>query len=309
MTGATLTSGSSLVSSRPRAMRKFKNSLAAVLVTLSFLIALVPLVWLLWSVVSKGLAPILRSGWFSSDLGTRLYTDSGGGALAAIIGTLEQTAICSLISIPIAVLVGIYLVEYGSGWLAKATTFMVDILTGIPSIVAALFVYAVFFIHFGAQFAGLYVSIALVMLMIPVVVRTTEEMLRLVPSELREASYALGVPKWRTILRVVLPTAFTGIMTGIILGIARVAGETAPLLILDKYTQHTNANPFAGWQAALSTMIKDQVNNLGASYSFTGQQQHNYAVDRMWGAALTLIVLVMLLNLIARLIAGRSRVN
>ncbi|HKC27690.1 MAG TPA: phosphate ABC transporter permease PstA [Jatrophihabitans sp.] len=309
MTGAVLTSQSSLSASPRRPLRKVKNSLAAVLVTLSFLIALVPLVWLLWTVVSKGLQPILRSGWFSSDLGTRLYTDPGGGALAAIIGTLEQVAICSVISIPIAVLVGIYLVEYGRGWLSKTTTFMVDILTGIPSIVAALFIYAVFFIHFGAQFAGLYVSIALVMLMIPVVVRTTEEMLKLVPNELREASYALGVPKWRTITRVVLPTAFSGIMTGVVLGIARVAGETAPLLILDKYSQHANGNPFSGWQAALSTMIKDQVNNLGATHSFTGQVQHNYAVDRMWGAALTLIILVMLLNLVARLIARRSKVS
>jgi phosphate transport system permease protein len=309
MTSGVLTSQSSLSASPGRALRKLKNSLAAVLVTLSFLIALVPLIWLLWTVVSKGLKPILRSGWFGSDLGTRLYTDSGGGALAAIIGTLEQVAICSIISIPIAVLVAIYLVEYGHGWLTKTTTFMVDILTGIPSIVAALFIYAVFFIHFGAQFAGVYVAVALVMLMIPVVVRTTEEMLKLVPNELREASYALGVPKWRTITRVVLPTAFSGIMTGIVLGIARVAGETAPLLILDKYTQHTNGNPFTGWQSALSTMIKDQVNNLGSSYSFTGQAQHNYAVDRMWGAALTLIILVMLLNLIARLIARRSKVS
>jgi len=309
MTAVSLPSGSTLADARGSGKRKFKNSLAAVLVTLCFLIALIPLVWLLYDVVSKGLAPMLRSGWFTSDVGTRLFTDSGGGALHAIIGTLEQVAICSLIAIPISVLTAVYLVEYGRGWFAKATTFMVDILTGVPSIVAALFIYAVFFIHFNGQFAGVWVSLALVMLMIPVVVRTTEEMLKLVPNELREASYALGVPKWKTVLRVVLPTAMSGIITGIVLGVARVAGETAPLLILTKYTPHTNNNPFTGFQAALPTMIKDQVNNLGASYSFTGQPIHNYARDRMWGAALTLIVFVLLLNLIARLIARRSKIK
>jgi phosphate transport system permease protein len=289
--------------------RKAKDRIATTVIYASVALALVPLVWLLWTVLSRGLRAITAGGWFTGSQRGITYRDGGGGALHAIVGTIEQVALCTLISVPIALLVAIYLVEYGRGPLARATTFMVDILTGIPSIVAALFIYAVFFIHFGAQFAGVYVAVALVMLMIPVVVRTTEEMLKLVPNELREASYALGVPKWRTITRVVLPTAFSGIMTGIVLGIARVAGETAPLLILDKYTQHTNGNPFTGWQSALSTMIKDQVNNLGSSYSFTGQAQHNYAVDRMWGAALTLIILVMLLNLVARLIARRSKVS
>jgi phosphate transport system permease protein len=306
---ATLSPPSALAASPGRGKRRFKNSLAGVLVTLSFGIALVPLIWLLYTVVSKGLHAMTRDGWFSQDLGTKTYTDPGGGAFAAIIGTLEEVAACALISVPIALLVAIYLVEYGRGWLAKTTTFMVDILTGIPSIVAALFIYAVFFIHLGAQFSGIYASIALVMLMIPVIVRTTEEMLKLVPNELREASYALGVPKWKTIMRIVLPTAFTGITTGVVLGIARVAGETAPLLVLVKYTQHTNYNLFSGFQASLPLMIKDQLNNLGASHSFTGQAQHNYAVDRMWGAALTLIVLVMALNLIARLIGRRNQIS
>jgi phosphate transport system permease protein len=306
---ATIVAGSTLSAPPGTRLRKFKNSLAGVLVTAAFGIALIPLVWLLWTVVSKGLHTITRNGWFTKDLGTRTFTDSGGGALHAIIGTLEEVAICAVISVPIALLVAIYLVEYGRGWLAKLTTFMVDILTGVPSIVAALFVYTVFFIHFGAQFAGVYASLALVMLMIPVVVRTTEEMLKLVPNELREASYALGVPKWKTIMRIVLPTAFTGITTGIVLGIARVAGETAPLLVLVKYTPHTNNNPFSGFQASLPLMIKDQVQNLGAKYSFTGGKATNFAPDRMWGAALTLIVIVMLLNLIARFVGRFSKIS
>jgi phosphate transport system permease protein len=309
MTAIASVTRSTLAASPGRGRRKFKNYLASVLVSLAFAIALIPLVWLLWTVVSKGLHAVTQSGWFTSDLGTRTYTESGGGALHAIIGTLEEVAICAVISIPIAVLVAIYLVEYGRGWLAKLTTFMVDILTGVPSIVAALFIYAVFFIHLGAQFAGVYASIALVMLMIPVVVRTTEEMLKLVPNELREASYALGVPKWRTIVRIVLPTAFTGITTGVVLGVARVAGETAPLLVLVKYTPHTNTDPFSGFQASLPLMIKDQVNNLGATHNFTGGVAANYAPDRMWGAALTLIAIVMILNLLARFVGRFSKIS
>ena len=190
--------------------------------------------------------------------------DPGGGALARDHRHRSSRSCCARSSrVPIAVLVGIYLVEYGRGPLARVTTFMVDILTGIPSIVAALFIYAVFVTTFRGQRAGWLVSLALVMLMIPVIVRTTEEMLKLVPNELREASYALGVPKWKTIVRIVLPTAMTGIITGIVLGIARVAGETAPLLILVGYTQDTNGDLFSGFQGSLPGMINDQVGNLG----------------------------------------------
>lgn len=291
-------------------LRKFKNTLAAVLVTSSFGLALIPLIWLLYTVVSKGGRALTRSGWFTSDLGSRTFSDSGGGAYASIVGTVEEVALCAVIAVPISVLVAIYLVEYGRGRLAKTATFMVDILTGIPSIVAALFVYAVFLIHLGGGFAGVYASIALVLLMIPVVVRTTEEMLKLVPNELREASYALGVPKWKTVLKIVLPTALSGIVTGIVLGIARVAGETAPLLILVKYSQQTNYNLLDGFQGSLPLMIYSQVNNLGAgTTSFTGQKQANFAPDRMWGAALTLILIIMILNLVARLISRRSKVS
>jgi phosphate transport system permease protein len=296
--------------SRSHTVRKIKNNVATVMVTLAFLIALIPLVWLLWTVVSKGWHALTRDGWFTSDVGTRTYRDPGGGALHAIIGTAEQVLLCSLISVPIAVMVGIYLVEYGRGPLARTTTFMVDILSGVPSIVAALFIYAVFVTTLGGQRGGWLVSLALVLLMIPVIVRTTEEMLKLVPNELREASYALGVPKWKTIARIVVPTALTGIITGIVLGIARVAGETAPLLILVGYTDNTNTNLFgSGFQGSLPGMINAQVANLGANRSFTGQPIHNYAVDRMWGAALTLIIIVMGLNLIARLLGRFNKIS
>ena len=291
-------------------MRKVKNNAATVLVTLSFGVALVPLVWLLWTVIGKGWHALTRDGWFTQNVGTRTFRDPGGGALHAIIGTAEQVALCSVISVPIALMVGVYLVEYGRGPLAKATTFMVDILSGVPSIVAALFIYAVFITTFHGQRSGWLVSLAMVLLMIPVIVRTTEEMLKLVPNELREASYALGVPKWKTITRVVIPTALTGIITGIVLGIARVAGETAPLLILVGYTDNTNDNLFSnGFQGSLPGMINAQVSNLGNNRSFTGKPIHNYAVDRLWGAALTLIIIVMALNLIARLLGRFNKVS
>ena len=289
--------------------RRVKNNLATVLITSAFGVALIPLIWLLWTVVGRGWHVVVTSEWWTGDQRGITYRDPGGGALHAIIGTAEEVAICAVISIPIGILVAIYLVEYGTGRFARITTFMVDILTGIPSIVAALFVYAIFFIEFGAQFAGVYAALALVLLMIPVIVRTTEEMLKLVPNELREASYALGVPKWKTIVRIVLPTALSGITTGIVLGVARVAGETAPLLVLVQYSPNTNNNVFSGFQGSLPLLIRDQVKNLGANYSFTGHKIHNYAPDRMWGAALTLIIIVMGLNLIARLLGRFSKVS
>jgi phosphate transport system permease protein len=295
--------------------RKAKNATATVAVTACFLIAMVPLVWLLWTVVSKGIHAITRTGWFSRSQRNLTFTDPGGGAYHAILGTAEQVGLCTLISVPIALLVGIYLIEYGRGPMARAATFMVDILTGIPSIVAALFIYAVFIGTFHGQRAGWLVSLALVMLMIPVVVRTTEEMLRLVPNELREASYALGVPKWKTIIRIVLPTAMSGIITGVVLGIARVAGETAPLLILVGYAPSINTNLFAGSQGALPGMINDQAVNFTTRGTYQlgadGKPHlvHNYAIDRVWGAALTLIIIVMVLNLIARLIGRFNKVS
>lgn len=302
-----------------RGRRRFKNNLATVLVTLAFGVALVPLIWLLYVVVSKGAHAIVRSGWWGKDQAGVSSSVRGGGIFASLVGTAEQVLICTVISVPIALLVGIYLVEYGRGPFARITTFMVDILTGIPSIVAALFIYALFVTTLHGHRAGWLVSLALVILMIPVIVRTTEEMLKLVPNELREASYALGIPKWRTIVKVVLPSAFSGLMTGIILGVARVAGETAPLLILVGYSTTTNWNPFSGFQAALPTFINGQFININTSSGkgayhldangnrVTGAAA-NFAPERLWGAALSLIIIIMALNLVARLVSRRNRV-
>lgn len=302
--------------------RKVKNNVATVLMASAFVVALIPLVWLLWTVVSKGLSTILDANWWTETQRNITNTTPGGGALHAIVGTLEQVALCSLISIPIAILVGVYLVEYGTGRFARVVTFMVDILTGIPSIVAALFIYALFISTFGGKGAGFLVSLALVVLMVPVIVRATEEMLKLVPNELREASYALGIPKWRTIVKVVIPTAFTGIITGVVLGIARVAGETAPLLILVGYAPGMNTNLFdAGqFQGSLPGMINEQFQNLNQAAAGTGYQldkngnviqgvAQNFAPDRMWGTALTLILIVLVLNVIARVIGRFNKIT
>ncbi|MBK6870516.1 MAG: phosphate ABC transporter permease PstA [Kineosporiaceae bacterium] len=275
------------------AARALRDRLARVVAWGAFGTALIPLVWILWTVVSQGIGLLATSTWWTHSQRNINAADVGGGAVHAIQGTLIQAAVTAAISVPIAVFTAIYLVEYGRGKLARTISFMVDILSGVPSIVAALFIYAVWVTTFGLQRVGFAVSLALVLLMIPVVVRSTEEMLKLVPNELREASLALGVPRWITITRVVLPTAFSGIITGILLGLARVMGETAPLLILGPYTKNIATNLFSGYMPTLPTMINQDRTETGI----------DSAVERMWAAALTLILLVLLLNLTGRLIA------
>ncbi|MGZ4601703.1 phosphate ABC transporter permease PstA [Oryzihumus sp.] len=278
--------------------RAFRNQLARVVMWAAFLLALVPLVWILWTVLARGLHMLLTSDWWTHSQRGITSRMVGGGAVHAIQGTLIMAVVTAVIAVPIAVMTAIYLVEYGRGRFARAVSFMVDILTGIPSIVAALFIYAVWVTTFGFQRVAFAVCLALVLLMVPVVVRSTEEMLKLVPNELREASYALGVPKWKTIVRIVLPTAFSGIVTGVLLGLARVMGETAPLLILGPYTKEISTNLFGGLMATLPTMInQDRTESLQP------------ALDRVWGAALTLILLVLLLNLAGRVVARFGRVR
>jgi phosphate transport system permease protein len=201
-----------------------------------------------------------------------------------------------LISVPVGILAAIYLIEYGRGTIARLVTFFVDVMTGVPSIVAGLFAYALFVIFFGPGVRmGLGGAIALSVLMIPVVIRATEEMLKIVPNELREAAYALGVPKWLTVLKVVLPTALAGIATGVMIAIARVIGETAPLLLIAGFTASMNYNPFDERMMTLPVFVY-------TSYANQGVDMQAY-VDRAWAGALTLMIIVMVLNLVARLIS------
>ncbi|MCO7222175.1 phosphate ABC transporter permease PstA [Klenkia sp. PcliD-1-E] len=282
-----------VVSRAVEGRRKATDRLVTCLVSSAFAIAMVPLVSLVYTVVSNGIARLDGTFFSNSMVGV---VGEGGGAYHAIMGTLIITALAALISVPVGLLAAIYLVEYGRGRLKKALTFFVDVMTGIPSIVAGLFAYAFFVIFFGPGVRfGLGGAVALSVLMIPVVVRSAEEVLKLVPNELREASYALGVPKWRTVTKVVLPTAIAGLGTGVTLAIARVIGETAPLLVIVGITAATNVDPFDGRMATLPVFAYYQLTQPGVPPQF--------GIDRAWTAALVLIIIVMALNVVARLIS------
>ena len=274
--------------------RHATNRLVTGVVTTFFLLALSPLLSVIATVVARGVA---RFDPMFFTYSMRGILGEGGGAYHAIMGTLIITGITTLLSVPIGILAAIYLVEYGNrGRLARALTFFVDVMTGIPSIVAGLFAVALFTLFLGPGVRmGIIGSVALMVLMIPVVVRSTEEMLRLVPNELREAAYALGVPKWLTVTKVVLPTAAAGIGTGVTLAIARVIGETAPLLVTVGTTTGFNLNPFEGRMQTLPVFAY-------YSYATPGIPREAF-LERMWAAVLTLMLIVMTLNIIARLIS------
>lgn len=276
--------------------RKATDRLVTIVVTVAFLIALIPLVSVVITVVTNGVGRFDSAFFTQSMRGVGGANDLVGGGYHAIIGTLIITALAAIMSIPIGVLAAVYLVEYGKNRLARAVTFFVDVMTGIPSIVAGLFAFALFALFFGPSirlgFAG---AVALSVLMIPVVVRSTEEMLKIVPNELREAAFALGTPKWRTILKVVIPTSIAGIASGITLAIARVIGETAPLLIAVGVTTGVNFNPFANRMATLPVFAY-------YSYAAPGVPREPF-LDRAWTSALVLIIIVLVLNLVARLVA------
>ncbi|GAB3945528.1 phosphate ABC transporter permease PstA [Corynebacterium tapiri] len=280
--------------------RKAVNSVATVLVWLTMLFALVPLIWVLVTVFRLGIGPILDPQWWTDDQGGIPAFFPGGGALHAIVGTIMQTLVAALFAVPIGVFTAVYLVEYSrGGLLGRLTTFMVDILSGVPSIVAALFIYALWITTLGFDRSGFAVTLSLLLLMIPIVVRNTEEMLRVVPMDLREASYALGVPKWKTIAKIVLPTALSGIVTGIMLAIARVMGESAPVLVLVGSTTHLSYNMFGGSQSSLPLMMLDMYKS-GTS---------DATLDKLWGAALTLVLMIAILNILARVIAEKFSVK
>lgn len=271
--------------------RRATDRLAGIAVTSAFGLAMIPLVSLVWIVVSRGLR-LFSISFLSTDMVGIFGEMTEGGAVHAIVGTLLVTGAAALISIPVGLFTAIYLVEYGRGPLARAITFLVDVMTGIPSIVAGLFAFALFTLIFGPAYrAGIMGAVALAVLMTPVVIRSVEEMLRLVPNELREAAYALGVPKWLTIVKVVLRTAAAGIVTGIMLAVARVIGETAPLLITVGQLNQMNWDLFDGRMMTLPV------------FAYRQYAQGGVGIDRAWAAALTLILIVMALNLLARLIS------
>ncbi len=304
------------VSAAYEGRRKAVDRIATTVVTSTFVLACVPLISLLWLTASKGGAAISGDLLTRTMLGMKGVLDQqyvageatlAGGFYHAIVGTVLITAAACIISIPVGVLTAIYLVEYSNkNRLGKAITFLVDVMTGIPSIVAGLFAFALFSTianvlmpaSAGIAKTGFTAAVALSVLMIPIVVRNTEEILRLVPMDLREASYALGVPKWKTIVKIVLPTSVSGILSGVTIAIARVIGETAPIMVTAGFAKTLNWNLFSGWMSTLPTFIYDsQLRPVSPGAAALASS------ERAWAAALVLVALVMVLNLLARIIA------
>ncbi|HEX4222402.1 MAG TPA: phosphate ABC transporter permease PstA [Pseudonocardiaceae bacterium] len=289
--------GQTIASSTVEGWRHGKDRLMTSVLVVSVVLALLPLLAILIYTIANGLKRF-DGVFFSHSMRAVAETDPNGGAYNAIIGTLEQVGIATIIAVPFGIMVAIYLVEYSSGRLGRVVSFFVDVMTGLPSIVAGLFIYALWILALHQSFSGFAGSLALLILMLPTVVRSSEEMLKLVPIALREASFALGVPKWKTVVRIVLPTALPGIVTGVMLAISRVMGETAPVLLTVFGNPAINNNPFSGAQASLPLFVFTEV---GAS--------SDNAVNRAWAGALTLILIVLVLNIVARTIARFAQVR
>jgi phosphate transport system permease protein len=277
----------------PAGWRRTKNQIATTLMWVAFVVMLIPLGFVLYTVIAKGASAISWQFLTASPIPANVLPVTIGGMGPAVIGTLEITGFAAVMAIPLGVLGAVYINEYGGNRaLAQVIGFMADVMTGVPSIVIGLFIYTIWVLHFG--YSGLAGSFALGCLMLPVVIRSSYEMLRLVPDNLREASYALGATKARVTLTVVLPAAVGGIVSGSLLAIARAAGETAPLLFTIFAAQSTNTNLFSGANTALSTQIF-----ANAAQPFAGAQ------SRAWGATLTLIAIAFILMLAARTVTAQ----
>ena len=277
----------------PGGWRRAKNQLATVAMWFAFLCLLVPLGFVLVTVIAKGASTISWQFLSNGTIPPNILPANIDGMGAAVVGTLEITGFAAVMAIPLGILGAVYINEYGGNRpLAKVISFLADVMTGVPSIVMGLFIFTIWVLHFG--YSGLAGSFALACLMLPIVIRSTYEMLRLVPDELRQGSYALGATKARVTVTVVLPTAIGGIVSGSLLAVARAAGETAPLLFTILTVEATNTNLFSGADTALSTQIF-----VNAAQPYTG------AIARAWGSALTLIAITFILMIVARLVTAR----
>jgi len=296
--------GLQFAAGRVEGRRAARNRMWTTLIYSACVLAILPLASVVWTLLSKGVER-LDADFFLTSMNNIGARDPNGGAYHAIVGTLQQVGIATLLAVPLGVLGAIYLVEYGRGRFALAVRFFVDVMTGIPSIVAGLFILSFWvltvspwFNNGQPRYSGFAAALALTVLMLPTIVRSTEEMLRLVPDPLREGAYALGVPKWKTIVKVVMPTALPGIVTGIMLAVARAAGETAPVLLVAGGAAAINFNPFGGNQSSLSLFVFQQAGDAS-----------RYAPARAWTAALTLVALVLILTIAAKLLARRNRLT
>jgi phosphate transport system permease protein len=290
---ASIGAASWIVEGRRRAKDRVATSAAIV----CLLLTLLPLGFVIGYTIKRGLSRLSPAFLTHSMAGVGPLSP-GGGIYHAILGTLEQVLLASLIAVPLGLLVAIYITEFGKGAFATAIRFLIDVMTGIPSIVAGLFVLSFWVLTMGQGFSGFAGALALAILELPIIVRSTEEMIKLVPGSLREASYALGVPKWKTVLHIVLPTAATGITTGVMLAISRVVGETAPVLLVVGNNDFIHTNPFTGAQSSLPLYV---FQGAGSASKFD--------VSRAWAAALTLIVIVVVLYIAARLVTRRGKLT
>ncbi|MDQ6810281.1 MAG: phosphate ABC transporter permease PstA [Actinomycetota bacterium] len=279
------------------AARRRTDRIARASILAATVIALIPLVLIVYYLLRKGLGSWSPSFFSTDPTGNTFFKSSSiGGIKSAILGTIEIVALASAIAIPIGIGVAVWLVEYGRGsWFARTVRFFVDVLTGVPSIVFGLFIYIIVIVGTGSTYAAYKGSLALALLMLPVVIRSAEVILLLVPGALRESALALGAPRWRVIRSIVLPTALPGMVTGVLLAIARAAGETAPLLFTAGATLKANFN-LSQFMNSLPVQIYSDVTSPTTA-----------VVNRAWGAALTLVTMILVLNLIARLISRRSR--
>jgi phosphate transport system permease protein len=277
----------------PAGWRRTKNRLMTILMVVSFVVVLIPLGFVLVTVIAKGASIISWSFLTSGPIPPIVAPAGVGGMGPAVLGTIEIVALATVLAVPLGVLGAVYLNEYGgNNWLTAFIGFMSDVMTGVPSIVMGLFIFSIWVLHFG--FSGLAGAFALACLMLPIVIRSSYEMLRLVPNSLREGSYALGATKARVTLTVVLPAAIGGIVSGVLLAVARAAGETAPLLFTILTVFSANPNVFSGANTSLPSQIFSNANQ-----PYTGAQQ------RGWGAALTLIAICFILMIAARLVTAR----
>jgi phosphate transport system permease protein len=296
--------GLNVAAGRVEGRRAARNRMWRAAIYVACVLAILPLASVAWTLASKGVSR-LDANFFNTSMNNIGARDPGGGAYHAIIGTVEQVGIATILAVPLGVLGAIYIVEYGRGKLTATIRFFVDVMTGVPSIVVGLFILSFWvlivspwFNHGTPRFSGFAAALALTVLMLPTIVRSTEEMLRLVPSPLREGSYALGVPKWKTIVRIVVPTALPGIVTGVMLAVARAAGETAPVLLVAGGADAINFNAFSGNQSSLALFVYQQAGSAS-----------KYAPARAWTAALTLVALVLILTIAAKLLARRNRLS
>jgi phosphate transport system permease protein len=280
----------------PDRRRRATDLVMRALLLVGTIIALIPLVAVIYYVVSKGIGA-WSIDFFTKDP-TGNFLGDQGGVKSALLGTIEMVLLASIIAIPLGWGVALYLVEYGrTGRFAAAVRYFVDVMTGVPSIVFGLFIYVTLVVAGwgGSSFAGWKGSVALALLMLPVVTRAAEVVLLLVPDALREAALALGTPRWRVALKVVLPTALPGLVTGSLLAVARAAGETAPLLFTATIVNATTFN------------LGDRMNSLPVQIYTDVGSPNDQLVQRAWGSALALVTLILLTTLVARLVSRRSR--